>query len=616
MHLRHVAIAVISLLLVLVLLAGGGVLWVMSLDFRALAERKGSEALGRSITIGALRIGWGDPLTLEIRDLRIANMPGGSRPDMVTLEHLTALIDVRPLLKGTIRYRRLDVTRPDILLERDGKGTGNWKFANGDSSGGSSGGFAIVPKDRTQFPTLLDFTLHDATITYRTSSGKPLVIALKQAAVQTTGEDQPVTVTADGTYNDLPATLKATTDSFITLRDGSVPFGEDFTLGNEESTIVFKGHLMNPLDFDQVEAALTIDSKNFGQLLKAFDAGLPAAFPVKLTGDFTHQGEHWQIDGIQGVMAGNAMTGAFVLDEGPRGGTDKMAIRARYDTLVLDRLLGERKDSKNTDWKSIELQLPDKTAPEIKADLAAKRLKYGKTALSSFTLVGTVGPMALDLDSVSFAMAGTTFEANANAKADGKATRLHVNAGLPGGNLSDLLDTFGASTDQIAGQISARIALDATGSKLGEALGQSQGSAVFAMIDGKVSRDVVEKASTDLRTLFRSGKGMSAVKCLLGVAQVQNGVAQVSPLILRTPEATLTGGGTIDLLNNRLDLTIRSDPKSTGFFALDLPIKIAGALDAPKAAPDSKSKFKGNLALPDLPKAIRQVAEHSRCLEG
>ena len=82
MRLRSVAIAVISFLLVLVLLAGGGALWVMSQDYRSLAERKGSEALGRKVTIGALSIGWGDPLTIEIRDLRVANAPWGTRPEM------------------------------------------------------------------------------------------------------------------------------------------------------------------------------------------------------------------------------------------------------------------------------------------------------------------------------------------------------------------------------------------------------------------------------------------------------------------------------------------------------------------------------------------------------
>lgn len=617
MRLRHIAIALVSLLLVVVLLLGGAVLWVMNLDLRALAEREGSEALGRKVTIGALRVGWGDPLSLEIRDLRIANAAWGTRPDMVTLEHLQALIDVGPLLKGTIRYRRLDVTRPDILLERDDKGVGNWKFAGGESGVGSSpGGFAIMPKDRTQFPTLLDFALRDATIVYRTSSGKPLTIRLKQAAVNTPDDDQPVMVTAEGAYNDLPARLDATTDSFVTMRNEAVPFVEAFTLANDESAIAFEGGLMNPLDFDQIDkAALNIDTKNFGRLLEAFDAGLPAAFPVKLNGTLSHSGNHWQIDGIKGAMAENAVTGRFVLDEGPRGGTDEMAIEARYDTLVLDSMLGERTD-RQTDWRSIALQLPDKTAPRIKADLAAKRLRYGKTTLSDFALAGSGGPGAVDLDSIRFAMAGTTFEANGKAQAAGEATRLRIEAGLPGGNLTALLKSLGIATDQIAGEISARIALTAAGRKLGDAMRTAQGAMVFAMIDGKVARDVLEKASADLRTLFRSGKGMSQVKCLLGVARVKDGVARVAPLILRTPEATLTGGGAIDLANNTLDLTIRSDPKSTGFFALDIPIRISGALDAPKAGTDSKSKFKRDLTLPELPKAIRKVAEESRCLEG
>jgi uncharacterized protein involved in outer membrane biogenesis len=55
--LRRIAVVILSLLLVLVLLAGAGVLWVMSLDYRSYAEREASDALGRKVTIGALTIG-------------------------------------------------------------------------------------------------------------------------------------------------------------------------------------------------------------------------------------------------------------------------------------------------------------------------------------------------------------------------------------------------------------------------------------------------------------------------------------------------------------------------------------------------------------------------------
>ena len=92
---------------------------------------------------------------------------------MVRVGHLSALIDVRPLLRGVLRYENLRVEDAAIVLERDKTGVGNWKFPGG----GLGGGFAIVPKNRTQFPTLIDFALAGGLVTYRTSSGAILRIA-------------------------------------------------------------------------------------------------------------------------------------------------------------------------------------------------------------------------------------------------------------------------------------------------------------------------------------------------------------------------------------------------------------------------------------------------------
>ena len=249
----------------------------------------------------------------------------------------------------------------------------------------------------------------------------------------------------------------------------------------------------------------------------------------------------------------------------------------------------------------------------IKADLAAHRLRFRTYALSDFALAGASGPDRVSVDTLKFALAGGDFQAKATAESAGKATRLHLTAGLPNGDLGALLKTLGMATDQIAGTLSTRVELDAIGAELGDALAHSNGFAVLAMVDGRVSRDLLEKASTDLRTLFRKGEGMSPVGCLLGVARIQDGVATLSPLTLRTPDATLRGAGTIDLVSNKLDLRIKSDPKSTGFFALDIPIRISGGLDAPSAKPMAQADFKQQAAPADLPKSITQVAESSGC---
>src|SRR5262249_1948166 len=144
-------------------------------------------------------------------------------------------------------------------------------------------------------------------------------------------------------------------------------------------------------------------------------------------------------------------------------------------------------------------------------------------------------------------------------------THLTLEAGLPGADIAKLLALLGVQTDQISGEVSARVEAETTGAKLGDALAHLDGSAVIAMVGGKVSRNLVEKASADLRTVFRKGEGMESLRCLLAVATVKDGVATLGPLVLKAPEATLAGGGTVDLKTNRLDLHIRSDPKSSGF---------------------------------------------------
>jgi len=112
------------------LLFGAGalaLLW-LTLDLRPLVERTASASLDRRVTIGSLRIGWGTTLTVALRDLRIANADWGSVPDMVRISALSAEIDVWALFRGVLRFDKLDLEAPRVILERSGDGAVNWRF--------------------------------------------------------------------------------------------------------------------------------------------------------------------------------------------------------------------------------------------------------------------------------------------------------------------------------------------------------------------------------------------------------------------------------------------------------------------------------------------------------
>ena len=108
-----------------------------------------------------------------------------------------------------------------------------------------------------------------------------------------------------------------------------------------------------------------------------------------------------------------------------------------------------------------------------------------------------------------------------------------------------------------------------------KALAASRGEAVLAMSGGRVARELLEQASTDLRAIFRKGEGSVAITCLLGVGTLRDGVATIAPLRLRTPDATLIGGGQIDLVKQRVDLTVKSEDEAS-IFALGVPLHVTG----------------------------------------
>jgi AsmA family protein len=136
---------------------------------------------------------------------------------------------------------------------------------------------------------------------------------------------------------------------------------------------------------------------------------------------------------------------------------------------------------------------------------------------------------------------------------------------------------------------------------------------VVSMLDGRVARDLVEKATTDLRTLFRKGEGWIPVVCLLGVVDMHDGIAMIAPLRLRTSDTTVSGGGRADLSTERLDLSIRAEGESPGLLALHVPLRISGRFDAPEITPTTSPARPNAAGAGALAPKLAQLAEHNPC---
>jgi uncharacterized protein involved in outer membrane biogenesis len=435
--LKRVMVSILALVGVILAAAVGGLAWLLTADLRPWVEDYASKAIERRVTIGTLKIDWGNPLSLEVTDLKVANAPWGSVPDMISIGSLSALLDPWSISSGVLKFQKLRAVKPVIVLERDKDGTGNWKFAGADPS--SPDQFALVPKYRNQFSTLLDFEMKEGMVSYKGVGSYRLQVDLHEVTIQSAGDDQPVKLAADGAYNGTPVKLTAETDSFLVLRDKSHPFGANLSMAAASATVVFKGTVIDPLNFDGVEGPIEIDAKKLGDLLKVFSTDIGINPPLLLAGAFKHGGAHWEITRSKGKIATSAFTGDLVLDEGPRGKPDNVSTTLRFGDLDLNPLLpGGTLGGVPADLNAVSLRIDPNPGTNIDANIDAKQLTHAKTRVADFGVHLKLVSGAATLSRLTLAFAGGKIDASGSAVSVAGGTHVVARGTLSGVDAAQL----------------------------------------------------------------------------------------------------------------------------------------------------------------------------------
>jgi hypothetical protein len=347
-------------------------------------------------------------------------------------------------------------------------------------------------------------------------------------------------------------------------------------------------------------------------------AGLPGATEPGLSagGMLDHVGNAWPLAKLRGSIGPNGFEGTARLDEGARRQADRVTADLAFRALDLDALVGivSGGGTGGADDLPVVEERPG-TVGDV--HLAAAVATWGKLRVSEFDLRGSVAPGLLAISDAGFGLAGAKARLTASAQPGRPGTRVAATASVLGGDGGQLARLLDAGEAGLAGRLDGRAALDMTGRTTAEALKSSHASFVIAMRDGVVSRALLEKAAIDLRSLLRKGTGVAKVACLLGVADLRNGAGPVSPLRLRTSEGTVVGGGQIDVVKRTLDITLRTDSATTGFFALDVPVRISGPLAAPGVTvallPENRSPVTP-IDLGRLPAELQQMARGNPCV--
>jgi len=211
--LKWIVIGLVAIV-VAVVVAGYAVLSTLDIEqYRGVIEAKAEEATGRKLTVAGpmdLAVSWTPAVSVE--DVSFANADWGSRPEMVTMKRFELEVAVLPLLSGEVQVNRVVLVEPDILLETNGEGAGNWTLALEEAGGtapapsGEGEGEALV-----KLQSIGGVRIENGKLTYRDgATGEETRVTLDALSLAAASMSSPVEVALDGTYNDNPIKLKGT----------------------------------------------------------------------------------------------------------------------------------------------------------------------------------------------------------------------------------------------------------------------------------------------------------------------------------------------------------------------------------------------------------------------
>ncbi len=168
-------------------------------DYRDVLTQAAKTATGRDLAIrGKLSLKLSLTPALIAEDVTLANAPWGSKPEMIRLQRLRADIGLLPLLVREVRLGRLQLIGPDILLERNAAGQGNWEFGASPSAAAGAVDAARTP---TTFKIAQVIVEHGRVIYRDARTGRDEILVIERLTADADTLAAPIGLHAGGAWN-------------------------------------------------------------------------------------------------------------------------------------------------------------------------------------------------------------------------------------------------------------------------------------------------------------------------------------------------------------------------------------------------------------------------------
>ena len=563
---------------VLVLFVAFALLFTFGLStLRGPISRAVSDATGRELTIeGDLRPVW-TWLHPRIRaeGVRFDNAKWGKADYLLNAEAVEASISLFPLLAGRVVLPEVHLQGAEVSLEQDSEGRKNWVLKDDPEEQTKESRFAI---------RLL--TIDNGRLRWEDSYREHSI----EADLST--DDAGVNFSAEGKYNGMPLKAKGHAGHVLSIRDQVTPFpikGE-ITIGGTSAKL--EGTLTGVIGFKGIDLQFErLSGKSMDDLYDIIGLAFPKTSPYTLRGRLQRTNGTWLFENFAGKVGESDLAGSIRVQTGK----DKRPfMQGEVTAKVLN--FADLGAVVGTDQPRESGVLPDMPfSPErwesVDADVkieAATIRRPKQLPIEKFSTRILMRDRVLTLDPLGFGIAGGRLTGTARLDGNKEPMRSELKMRVQNLQLAKLFPTVKQTQGSI-GDLDGLIELAGNGDSVGKMLGSSNGKIGVYMDEGKISRFLMELVALDLWDVARlkmKGDEPIDIRCAIADFAVKDGVASANGLVFDTAVVNVSGGGTINLKTEEMNLELKPQPKDRSIASLRSPLYLRGTFGQPQVGPD------------------------------
>lgn len=585
-------VRLLGVVVVLVGLAIGALFLIPAERIANLAARQFEAATGRALTIsGKVTPTFWPVLGARVEGVTLANVAGSQAGPMLVADVVDLGVDFSALFSGTIVVRRFEARHPQIVLERDAEGQGNWVFTGlgggaveqsaGETSGAAETSGTVLPAitlERAEIQGASLRFIDHAAGTDVTVAGVTIDVSMPEAGGA-------ATMVLNVENNGQEASVEATLGSLQRLLEGEV-VAVNATISARGARGSFEGRAgVQPV---AAEGRVALDVSALAPLLQLAGAGatevLPdAALPFSLAGAFTLApvGSVHLRDGVIGVGS-NRLTVA--LDTTFDGERPRVTGQIRADSLDLSGFTGggsgEAAAASGSGWPTTRIDASALGIADAQIGLSLGPVNTGFGTLDSFS-----GALTIDNSRAVLAIEALRgFGGTANGQLvvnNRSGLSVRTDLTLAEMSLQSLLSQT-LEFERLSGTAAFDLHLLGSGASVDAIMRSLEGEGSIRFGQGEILGFDLQAmlANLDASAL---GSGNSTVYNSIGASfTVARGVLSNSDLALEAPLLAVRGEGTVDLGNQTLEYRVTPEAMrnaETGE-ALRVPLLITGPWSA------------------------------------